>query len=80
MFAGCVNYFPFRINELDASVSAGLIGQFYLGYSIGIKSALAAGWLVKRIGGGSGSRSSNRGCGHHWLTDVGVRSCVDFDH
>ena len=51
VFAGYLNYLPFRINELDASASTGLIGQSYLGYSIGIVSALTAGWLAKRVGG-----------------------------
>ena len=31
VFAGYLNYLPFRINELDASSSTGLIGQSYLG-------------------------------------------------
>ena len=31
VFAGYLNYLPFRINELDASASTGLIGQSYLG-------------------------------------------------
>ncbi len=51
VFAGYLNYLPFRINEVDPNASTGLIGQSYLGYSIGIVSALTAGWLAKRFGG-----------------------------
>ena len=51
VFAGYLNYLPFRINEVDSGASTGLVGQSYLGYSIGIVSALMAGWLAKRFGG-----------------------------
>ena len=51
VFAGYLNYLPFRINELDPDASMSLVGQSYLGYSIGIVSALTAGWLAKRFGG-----------------------------
>jgi len=51
VFAGYLNYLPFRINEVDPGASTGLVGQSYLGYSIGIVSALTAGWLAKRFGG-----------------------------
>ena len=51
VFAGYLNYLPFRINEVDPGASMSLVGQSYLGYSIGIVSALTAGWLAKRFGG-----------------------------
>ena len=51
VFAGYLNYLPFRITEIDPNASTGLIGQSYLGYSIGIVSALTAGWFAKRFGG-----------------------------
>ena len=50
-FAGYLNYLPFRINEVDGSATTGLVGQSYLGYSIGIVSALTAGWLARQFGG-----------------------------
>ena len=50
-FAGYLNYLPFRINEVDSSATTGLVGQSYLGYSIGIVSALTAGWFARQFGG-----------------------------
>lgn len=51
LFAGYLNYLPFRINEIDPEASTGLVGLSYLGYSIGVVSALSAGWLAKQLGG-----------------------------
>lgn len=51
LFAGYLNYLPFRITEIDPFASTGLVGLSYLGYSIGVVSALSAGWLAKRFGG-----------------------------
>lgn len=51
LFAGYLNYLPFRITEIDPTASTGLVGLSYLGYSIGVVSALSAGWLAKRFGG-----------------------------
>ena len=39
------------INEVCPGVSTGLVGQSYLGNSIGSVSAFTAGWLAKRFGG-----------------------------
>ena len=50
VFAGYLNYLPFRTNEVDSDASTGLIGQSYLGYSIGIVSALTTSWLAKGFG------------------------------
>ena len=47
VFTGYLNYLPFRINEVYLGAWTGLVGQSYLGYSIGIVSALTAGWLAK---------------------------------
>lgn len=51
VFAGYLNYLPFRISEIDPTASTGLVGMSYLGYSVGMVSALSAGWLAKRMGG-----------------------------
>ena len=51
VFAGYLNYLPFRINEIDPAASTALVGLSYLGYSIGVVSALSAGWVAKQLGG-----------------------------
>ena len=51
VFAGYLNYLPFRINEVCPGASTGLVGQSYLGNSIGSVSAFTAAWLAKRFGG-----------------------------
>ena len=50
-FAGYLNYLPFRINEVESSATTVLVGQSYIGYSVGILSALSAGFLARQFGG-----------------------------
>ncbi len=50
LFSGFLNYLPFRMTEVDALASSGLIGLSYLGYSVGVVSALLAGYWVRVLG------------------------------
>lgn len=50
VFAGMLNVLPFRLQEIDASVSPLLISSLYIGYLIGIPIAIFCERIIKLIG------------------------------
>ena len=50
VFAGMLNVLPFRLQEIDASVSPLLISSLYIGYLIGIPIAILCERIIRLIG------------------------------
>ncbi len=50
VFAGMLNVLPFRLQEIDASVSPLLISSLYIGYLIGIPIAIFCERIIRLIG------------------------------
>lgn len=51
VFTAALNFLPFRMVEMDASVSGVRIGLMYSGYLVGLLFALASPRIAQRVGG-----------------------------
>ena len=51
VFASLFNILPFRLVTLQPDLSSAAIGGVYVGYLIGIASALGSSWMTQRLGG-----------------------------
>ncbi|GAB4435078.1 MAG: MFS transporter [Anaerolineae bacterium] len=51
IFAGMMNFLPFRLVELWGSPSQLLTGLMYTGYLVGVFTSLGSGWFIERLGG-----------------------------
>lgn len=51
VFTAILNFIPFRLRHLDASLSSGIVGLSYSGFLLGMTASLLAVPIARRIGG-----------------------------
>ncbi len=51
VFAGLLNFLPFRMGELVSEPPEWLTGLMYTGYLLGVATSLGSGWITARLGG-----------------------------
>lgn len=50
VFAGLLNFLPFRTEELSQGSPGRLTGAIYTGYALGVGTSLGSGWIVRALG------------------------------
>lgn len=50
VFAGMMNFLPFRLTELWGRSSELLTGLMYSGYLVGLATSLGSGWIIRQVG------------------------------
>jgi YNFM family putative membrane transporter len=51
VFAGMLNFLPFRILEIDPTTSTGALSMVYTGYLVGVLISISSHRLIQRLGG-----------------------------
>jgi YNFM family putative membrane transporter len=51
IFAGLMNFIPFRLVELWGNPSELMVGLIYTGYLVGLVTSLGSAWIITRLGG-----------------------------